>query len=185
MPFSYNGGSVGLMTVAPFHVRAATFTADLEAITRLFRAYAESLSVDLSYQDFAAELAGLPGKYAPPQGALLLAHDDKGKALGCVALRPMGQAGICEMKRLYVSPQARGRGLGGVLVEAIMAEASRIGYREIRLDTLPDMGEAIKLYRKLGFVPIAPYYDTPIAGTQFLAKALSPAADFDPQDARR
>jgi ribosomal protein S18 acetylase RimI-like enzyme len=160
------------MPGAPFTIEPVRSTADLAATTRLFNAYATSLGIDLGYQDFAAELAGLPGKYAPPAGKLLLARDNYGKALGCIGLRPIEPDGICEMKRLYVAPRGRGLGLGRALVDAIVAEAIRIGYREMRLDTLPSMAEAIALYRKAGFLPIAPYYETPVAGTLFLARAL-------------
>jgi ribosomal protein S18 acetylase RimI-like enzyme len=160
------------MQEASFLIAPAASAADLTDAARLFQAYAASLPVDLAYQDFATELASLPGKYAPPDGALLLARDADNIAIGCVALRPMEDAGCCEMKRLYVSPAARGLRLGRALVDAIIAEATRIGYREIRLDTLPTMDEAIALYRKLGFQSIAPYYDTPVAGTRFLAKTL-------------
>jgi ribosomal protein S18 acetylase RimI-like enzyme len=93
--------------------------------------------------------------------------------LGCVGLRPIAPDGCCEMKRLYVSPRARGLGLGKALVDAVIAEATRIGHREMRLDTLPTMGEAIALYRKAGFQPIDPYYETPVAGTIFMARALA------------
>lgn len=155
---------------AAFRIAAAG-PDDLAAIAGLFRAYAASLPVDLGYQDFEAELAALPGKYAPPAGALLIARDGAGAPLGCVALRPMAD-GCCEMKRLYVAPAGRGLGLGRALAEAICAEARRRGYREIRLDTLPTMTEAQGLYARLGFVPTAPYYDTPVAGTRFLARAL-------------
>ena len=155
---------------AAFRIAAAG-PDDLAAIAGLFRAYAASLPVDLGYQDFEAELAALPGKYAPPAGALLIARDGAGAPLGCVALRPMAD-GCCEMKRLYAAPAGRGLGLGRALAEAICAEARRRGYREIRLDTLPTMTEAQGLYARLGFVPTAPYYDTPVAGTRFLARAL-------------
>ena len=140
----------------------------------LFRAYATSLDVDLGYQDFDAELAGLPGKYAPPAGELLLARDPAGGALGCVALRPLDVPGACEMKRLYVAPAARGRGLGRGLVAAVLAAARAAGYAEIRLDTLPSMAEAATLYRRFGFEPISPYYPTPVAGTLFFARPLAP-----------
>jgi ribosomal protein S18 acetylase RimI-like enzyme len=146
--------------------------ADLAAAASLFRAYAASLPIDLAYQGFDTELAVLPGKYAPPSGALLLARRADGEAIGCVALRPIIPMGCCEMKRLYVAPQGRGLGLGHALVAAILAEAAQIGYREMRLDTLATMTEALALYRKSGFEPIAPYYDTPIGGTVFLAKRL-------------
>jgi len=141
-------------------------------VARLFQEYAASLPVDLGYQDFAAELAALPGKYVPPTGALLIAESDAGEALACVALRPMAQAGRCEMKRLYVAPAGRGLGLGRAMAEAICAEAARLGYREICLDTLPSMAEAQSLYARMGFIDIAPYYDTPVLGTRFLARPL-------------
>jgi ribosomal protein S18 acetylase RimI-like enzyme len=161
------------MSDASFQIVPAMFDADLGAIERLFTAYASALGIDLSYQGFEAELVGLPGKYAAPSGALLIARAMDGEPLGCVALRPLDDAGHCEMKRLYVSPRARGLGLGKALVDAVIAEATRIGYREMRLDTLPTMGEAIALYRKAGFLPIDPYYETPVAGTIFMARRLA------------
>ncbi len=146
---------------------------DLAEVITLFRAYAESLDVDLSYQDFDAEMAAMPGKYAPPAGALLLARNAAGIPVGCVGLRQIEPDGSCEMKRLYVAPQGRGLGLGEALVHAVVKEAKHIGYRDMKLDTLPSMTAAIALYRKLGFVPAAPYYDTPIAGTHFMRLPLS------------
>lgn len=160
------------MSEAPFHIATARTATDLEDAARLFGAYAASLDIDLSYQDFATELAGLPGKYAPPAGALLLARGPGGEALGCVALRPIAPEGCCEMKRLYVAPQGRGLGLGRALVGAILGEAARIGYREMRLDTLPSMTAALALYHEAGFVVIERYYDTPVAGTLFLGRRL-------------
>jgi ribosomal protein S18 acetylase RimI-like enzyme len=160
-----------------FSIAPATSARDVAAVQELFRAYAASLPVDLGYQGFATELAGLPGKYAPPDGALLLATSPEGAAAGCVALRRLdapesSERAACEMKRLYLVPEARGSGLGRALAEAIIAEARRLGYREMRLDSLPSMGAAIALYRRLGFVDIAPYYDTPVEGTTFLAFRL-------------
>lgn len=146
--------------------------ADLAAIRALFEAYAAGLGVDLGYQGFAAELAGLPGAYAPPGGALLVARGADGAPLGCVALRPMAAAGCCEMKRLYVAPAGRGGGLGRALVAAVIAEAKGRGYREMRLDSLPFMTTAVALYRSLGFRETPPYYPTPVAGTVFLALTL-------------
>jgi GNAT superfamily N-acetyltransferase len=160
------------MADAAFQIRPVIGAADIEAVARLFEAYAASLPVDLAYQDFAQELAGLPGRYVPPAGALLIARRGLGLPLGCVALRSLPVEGCCEMKRLYVAPAGRGLGVGRALVEAICAEARRLGYREIRLDTLPGMTEAIALYARLGFAPIAPYYATPVAGTRFLGRPL-------------
>lgn len=150
------------------NVTPANFPVDLPAITQLFRAYAESLPIDLGYQGFDGELAALPGKYAPPAGALLIAREVEGQALGCVAMRPLEQD-VCEMKRLYVTPAGRGRGTGKALACAIIDAALAAGYREMRLDTLSSMNYAQALYRTLGFTEIAPYYDTPIAGTMFMS----------------
>ena len=144
---------------------------DLAAVAGLFDAYAESLPIDLGYQDFATELAGLPGKYAPPEGALLLARDAAGEPLGCVGLRPLGD-GVCEMKRLYLLPAARGLGLGRALSEAVIEQARALGYHELRLDTLPSMHSAVALYSALGLTRIAPYYAPTPPGTVFMALGL-------------
>lgn len=160
------------MLVNRHRITPARSEADIADVGRLFDAYVASLGIDLAFQDIEAELASLPGKYAPPWGEILLARDDARKAIGCVALRPIEPEGCCEMKRLYIAPSARGTGLGAELVAAILAEAERIGYREIRLDTLPTMGAALKLYRRAGFRPIPPYYETPLAGTVFLARPI-------------
>lgn len=156
-----------------FEIAPVTIADDLAATVELFRAYASSLDVDLSYQDFEAEMAAMPGKYASPSGALLLARDSNGTPAGCVGLRPIEPRGCCEMKRLYVAPQGRGFGLGEKLVRAVIEEAKRIGYREMRLDTLPSMTGAIALYSKLEFEPIAPYYETPVVGTHFMRLPLT------------
>ncbi len=103
-------------------------TQDLQAVADLFRAYAASLDIDLAYQEFASELAGLPGKYAPPRGMLLLARDEAGAALGCVGLRPLEQETVGEIKRLYILPSARGLGLGRALAEAAIKQARLLGY---------------------------------------------------------
>lgn len=145
---------------------------DIAEIADLFRAYEVHIGVDLSYQGFADELATLPGKYKPPRGQLLVARNAAGAAIGCVALRPIDER-CCEMKRLFVSPHGRGLGLGRALAEAVIAEAAKLGYAELRLDTLPTMHEAIALYRKLGFAPIAPYYAAR-EGTLFMALSLRP-----------
>jgi GNAT superfamily N-acetyltransferase len=157
--------------VTGFRIARAESRQDIAAAVALFEAYARSIGIDLSYQGFEAEMAAMPGKYAPPAGALLIARDARDDAVGCAALRPL-ERGICEMKRLYVAPAGRGLGLGKALAEAVIDEARRIGYREIRLDTLPTMNAAIGLYEALGFSRIAPYYETPVAGTLFLAKPL-------------
>jgi len=144
--------------------------ADLADVRALFREYADALGVDLGFQGFEAELAGLPGDYAPPRGRLLIAWEGS-RALGCAALRPLGPD-VCEAKRLYVRPEARGTGLGRQLTDALIAEARAIGYGRLRLDTLPGMTQAIALYRSLGFRVIAPYRYNPIEGTLFLEKDL-------------
>lgn len=154
-------------TIAP-----ARTADDLRSTAELFDAYAKSLPVDLDYQDFGLELASLPGKYAPPHGELLLAKQTDGEALGCVGLRPLPAAGCCEMKRLYLAPDARGTGLGRALAEAIIEKAREIGYRELRLDTLATMTSAIGLYQGMGFAKIEPYYAPTPPGTIFMALHL-------------
>jgi ribosomal protein S18 acetylase RimI-like enzyme len=145
---------------------------DVEDIARLFKEYESYIGVDLSYQDFAAELSTLPGKYAPPGGQLLIARDAHGNAIGCVALRPLDDR-CCEMKRLFVAPAGRGLGLGRALASAIVDEAKRLGYAEMRLDTLPSMQAAISLYKELGFVTIDLYYATALPGTLFMARTFA------------
>lgn len=141
-----------------------------DAVRTLFQEYSASLSTDLEFQDFARELASLPGDYSPLDGRLLLAARG-GSLAGCVALRKLS-AEICEMKRLYIRPDFRRGGVGRALVEAILAEARAIGYRKMRLDTLPSMIEAISLYRSMGFTEIAPYRPNPVPGALFLERDL-------------
>ena len=144
--------------------------AETEALRALFREYEKGLGISLRFQDFDAEVANLPGEYAPPSGRLLVAS--AGDALaGCVALRKIGE-GIAEMKRLYVRPAFRGTGLGRRLAEAIVGEARAIGYHAVRLDTLSTMTEAQALYLSMGFADIPPYNDHAVAGTRFLEKHL-------------
>jgi len=153
-------------------VRPARVPEDLMLVRSLFEEYASSLGFDLSFQDFNKEVAGLPGEYAPPGGAILIAYEGD-LVQGCVALRPM-EKGVCEMKRLFVRSGFRGRALGRSLAEAVLAEAKRKGYRKMRLDTVPAMVEAAALYRSLGFRPIDPYRANPIPGAMFFEKDLSP-----------
>jgi putative acetyltransferase len=133
----------------------------------LFLEYAQSLGFSLCFQNFDEELAGLPGDYAPPEGRLFIAACDSVLA-GCVALHRLDFQ-ICEMKRLYLRPQFRGKRLGRVLAERIIAEARQIGYHRMRLDTVePVMKDAVAMYRKLGFVEIAPYCTNPVAGAMYM-----------------
>ena len=136
----------------------------------LFEEYATWLGIDLGFQGFAGELASLPGNYAPPLGRLLMAIDNADTA-GCVALRPLHQT-VCEMKRLFVRPAYRGRGLGRALAEQVVSEARSIGFAAMRLDTLPHMHGAIRLYESLGFVRRPAYYDTPLTETVFFELKL-------------
>jgi putative acetyltransferase len=146
----------------------------LEAARTIFREYADSLSVDLCFQNFDAELAGLPGEYAAPDGALLLAFADEQLA-GCVAMRRLSDvdhANACEMKRLYVRRPFRRFGLGRLLAQALMDRAASAGYSVMLLDTLDEMESARELYATLGFEEVAPYYYNPIPGAHYLKAPL-------------
>lgn len=146
----------------------------LSAVRALFQEYAASLSVDLCFQGFAEELAGLPGDYAAPRGALLVARVGSAWA-GCCGLRALDTSdypNACEMKRLYVRPGHRGLGLGRVLAQATLDEAMRLGYSHLLLDTLDDMEAARALYAELGFVEVPPYYHNPIPGAHYLMVKL-------------
>jgi GNAT superfamily N-acetyltransferase len=144
---------------------------EFEQVRRLFRAYAGWLAVDLCFQDFEREVAGLPGCYAPPAGRLLIARV-AGDVVGCVGLRPL-EPGVCEMKRLWVEPGFAGRGIGRALAEGIIATARKIGCERMRLDTIPErMPAAQRLYADLGFREIPPYYHNPLEGVVMLELAL-------------
>ena len=163
-------------------VQAPATERELDAARALFREYAASPEWEASFatylaqQGFERELAGLGRVYAPPAGRLLLARAD-GEAAGCVAFKALAPPSTCEMKRLYVRPAFRGRSVGRRLVEALLADAAAAGYERMRLDTLPSMGAAQRLYRSLGFEPIAAYCANPVDGAVFLERALArPAA---------
>lgn len=157
---------------------------EIEIAHGLFREYQTGLGIDLCFQNFDQEVAGLPGNYAPPSGRLLLAIEGE-QIAGCIALRPLGThaSGVlvhqqhfdaCEMKRLYVRPDFRGQGLGKKLVTTLIDVAREIGYQRMLLDTLPGkMEEAIALYRSFGFREIAPYYHNPVEGALFMELWLS------------
>ncbi|HXS06807.1 MAG TPA: GNAT family N-acetyltransferase [Rhizomicrobium sp.] len=155
------------MTNVPSMRIAPAGEGDFATVASLFRHYAASLPVDLDAQGFADEIAHLPGPYAPPSGALLLARQNYGitgdDVLGCIALKRLAP-GAAEIKRLYVAEQGRRLGVGKALVAGILQEAKRLGYREIKLDTLPHMAPAIALYRSFGFVAVAPYGSFPYPG---------------------
>jgi GNAT superfamily N-acetyltransferase len=159
---------------------ASPSAAELEIVRFLFRQYADSLGFDLCFQGFAEELEGLPGEYAPPRGRLLLAFAAAGEGgarepAGCAALRPL-EAEVGEMKRMYLLPAFRRRGLGRLLAERIIAEARQAGYRRLRLDTIDFMKEALGLYRSLGFREIPPYRFNPIPGAVYLELDLTAAS---------
>ncbi|HEX3282648.1 MAG TPA: GNAT family N-acetyltransferase [Pyrinomonadaceae bacterium] len=145
---------------------------EISSVRELFHEYASWVEISLCFQNFDKEVAELPGAYAPPSGRLFLAIDGD-DVMGCVALRKIGE-GIGEMKRLYVRPAFRGRGLGRTLTEKVIAEAMHIGYARLRLDTLPGrMDQAIAMYRSFGFREIAPYYKNPVADATFMELVLS------------
>lgn len=157
--------------VKSFDLQQVESPEQITAVRELFLEYAKSLNFSLCFQSFEKELAELPGDYAPPFGLLLLAAEGSELA-GCVALHKT-EEGTCEMKRLYVRPQFRGKGLGRVLAERVVADAREIGYKRLRLDTVePVMRGAVALYRKLGFKEIAPYRENPIEGALYMELSL-------------
>jgi ribosomal protein S18 acetylase RimI-like enzyme len=151
-------------------ISEARWPDDRATVEALFREYVASLAEDISFQNVDDELAALPGKYARPAGAVLIAWDGS-QAAGAIAYR-MAEPGVCEMKRLYVRPAFRGRGLGRELAEELIENARANGYRTMLLDTLASMQSARALYRDLGFVPVAPYYDNPLPGVAYMALEL-------------
>ena len=158
----------------PIVLDSADGPRDMEQICALFVEYQQWLDVDLCFQGFEDEISTLPGAYGPPGGRLLLARDGDAIA-GGVGLRPLGP-GICEMKRLFVRPPWRGRGLGRKLAQAIIADGAAAGYRRMCLDTLPRLASAASLYRSLGFVEIPAYYENPLDGATYMELSLEPSA---------
>ena len=161
--------------IATLHLEPASTPQQIELARTLFQEYGASLGFSLCFQNFDKELAGLPGDYAPPKGRLLIAYLDSEPA-GCVALHEFAP-GISEMKRLYVRPAFRGKRVGLALANAIIAAAREIGYGKMRLDTVPSaMGDAVKMYGRLGFKEIAPYRLNPQAGTLYMELDLTAPA---------
>jgi len=167
----------GELTAPPFALRAARTSDDVAQVRDLFVEYAAGLGVSLCFQNFDAELANLPGDYAPPRGGLWLARG--AQPVGCIALRPLRHdrrgaplERVAELKRLYVRPAARGTGLGRTLAEHALEHARRAGYRVVKLDTLAAMAPARALYASLGFRPCAAYYDNPLGGTLYMELPL-------------
>jgi len=158
--------------IAGLRMTQASSPAQIAQVRELFLEYAKSLGFSLCFQSFDRELAGLPGDYSPPDGRLLIAEYE-GEVAGCVALHKL-EPGICEMKRLYLRPAFRGKGLGRRLAETILNEARSIGYQRLRLDTVERvMKDAVGLYRALGFREIAPYRANPMEGTLYMELVLS------------
>jgi ribosomal protein S18 acetylase RimI-like enzyme len=152
-------------------ISEALWPDDRAIVEALFREYVASLAEDIGFQNVDDELSGLPGKYARPGGVVLIGRDGA-DAAGAVAYR-MVEPGVCEMKRLYVRPAFRGTGLGRELANELIEDARARGYRTMLLDTLASMGAARALYRDLGFVPVAPYYDNPLPGVMYMALELN------------
>jgi GNAT superfamily N-acetyltransferase len=158
------------MKIADMRITEAVWSEDRAPIARLMREYVEALEADISFQDFETEYASLPGKYARPEGVVLIAWTAD-EAVGIVAYRPLERR-ICEMKRLYVLPPFRGTGLGRLLVEELVRDARSHGYRRMVLDTLPSMRPAQAAYSAMGFQPIPAYYDNPLPGVMYMALDL-------------
>lgn len=159
------------MTEASLVIAEARWPDDRATVEALFREYVDALAEDISFQDVENELATLPGKYARPTGVVLIARWD-GEAAGAVAYR-LVEPGVCEMKRLYVRPALRGKGIARELANELIEDARARGYRTMMLDTLASMQSARALYRDLGFRPVAPYYDNPLPGVLYMALELT------------
>jgi GNAT superfamily N-acetyltransferase len=159
-----------MSAVGQFHEIRPAEAGDIPEVRTMLQEYVAWIGLDLAFQEIDEELSGLPGDYAPPRGALRVVPGPQ-KLVAMIGLRPIDDQ-VCEMKRLFVRPEARGHGLARRLIDCILDEARQLGYEEIRLDTLPMMGDAQKLYIAMGFADIDAYYDTPIAGTRFMAKRL-------------
>ena len=157
------------------HIAEASTNQDFALVRTLFHEYADSIGIDLSFQGFEEELAGLPGKYAPPSGGLFIGSE-AGVPVGCIALRPLDPPRIAELKRLYVRPQGRGTGIGLALTQKAIERARHIGYKAIRLDTLATMTDAQRLYRKLGFKEIPPYRFNPMPNAVYMELELGGGA---------
>lgn len=162
-----------------YHILPVRGESDLNATKELFYEYTTWLDLDLNFQSFATEMATFPGKYTPPTGELFLARTGQGEALGCVAVRALSEE-ICEMKRLFVKDTAKGLGVGKALVQTVINAARKLGYRTMRLDSLPRMTAALRLYRSVGFTEVAAYYETPLVDTIFLELNLLPGPGTDP-----
>ena len=158
----------------PATIREATTATDMTLARELFAEYASWLKVDLCFQGFDEELRTLPGAYGPPRGRLLLAGRGA-DAFACIALRPLAQPAVGEIKRLYVQPAQRGEGWGRRLVAAVLAEARALGYEELKLDTLDWMTAARALYEETGFLPCAPYYANPLPGVVYMSLRMRDA----------
>ncbi len=161
------------MNASGFDIQPARTQHDMTIAAEMFREYQQWLRVDLCFQNFDAELAGLPGKYVPPGGEILIARKAEAIA-GIVALRPLPEisSDTSEMKRLYVRDGWRGQGLGRRLAELVIDFAGKAGYRKMVLDTLPHLQAAIAMYGTMGFVEIAPYYENPLPGVVYMEKIL-------------
>jgi len=169
--FFNSSASSATSALKGFALTQAETPARIAQARELFLEYAQSLGFSLCFQNFDKELAELPGDYAPPEGRLFLAEYE-GQLAGCVALHKLDDA-ICEMKRLYLRSQFRGKGLGRLLADRILGEARQIGYRRMRLDTIePVMKDAVAMYRKIGFREIAAYRSNPIAGAMYMELQL-------------